>query len=166
MSLDDRVAERPSELCFAYGCPLLGTMTRSTSGTDEWFCFAHFEADAGRMQTLTSMIRSLAWLADAIVDVRKRHRHRDYPAAFQRLVGDIELAGRKDLLWKGSESEDQWLVRLETEMAAQLGNTRFAAPPAQQALISEQPPEQVKRVSITQPVRGASVTKAKSRASA
>jgi len=128
----DRIAERPTHLCAAYGCKLLGTMSASTAG-GEWWCFAHFGKDIGRAQGITAEIRRLDWLSNAINDVRNRDNHADYAAAFERISHDLVLAQRSDLRWTEGEDEAQWLARLETELA-QLLAASFKPPPRQQPL--------------------------------
>lgn len=116
---------RPAGACAAYGCPLLGTMSTSTAGGEFW-CFAHFGKDAGRLQRITAELHRVKWLIQAISDVRLRDQHQDYNAAFERICHDFALAQRKDLLWTAPESVEQWLIRLERELT-----TMLAEPPAQ-----------------------------------
>lgn len=135
-SHDDRVAERPHHLCAAYGCPLLGSMSANTTGTSEWWCFAHFGKDVGQYQGITAELRRLDWLAKAITNVRIRERNPDYGSAFQRLEHDFKLAQRSDLLWTAPETDEQWMVRLERELEQLLrGDARPA--PKQQPLIAQ-----------------------------
>lgn len=113
---EDRVADRPAHMCTAYGCPLIGAMATSTTGTNEWWCYVHFGKDVGRYQSITTELRKLDWLAQAITSVRTRNRNPGYGAAFQRIMHDFEQAGRKDLHWTSPESDEQWMVRLEREL--------------------------------------------------
>jgi hypothetical protein len=120
-SHDDRVAERPHHLCAAYGCPLLGSMATSTSGASEWWCFAHFGKDAGQLQRITSEVRQLEWLSQAITDIRSRHENRaDWPAKYQRIDHDLMLQQRGDLRFSGSMNSrmdtELWLVKLEVTL--------------------------------------------------
>lgn len=147
---DDRVAERPHHLCFAYGCPLLGTSSVSTQGTSEWWCFAHFGKDVGQYQGITAELRRLDWLTRAITDVRTRERNPDYNAAFQRLEHDFMLAQRKDLLWTSPETDEQWMVRLERELEQLLRGSSSAPAPVQRPLIA-QDTGSFNRVAITMP---------------
>ena len=126
MTHPNRTASRPG-MCTAYGCPLLGTLSTSTGGTSAWWCFAHFGKDPGQLQRITGELHRVKRLLNAISDIRTREQHQDYPAAFQRIEHDFTLAQRKDLLWTTPETVEQWLVRLERELAAML-----AEPPPQQ----------------------------------
>jgi hypothetical protein len=133
---NDRVAERATHLCAAYGCPLLGTSSSSTQGTSEWWCFAHFGANVGGFQTITSIIREVEWLSQAIVDVRTmRPGTHESRAAMARIKHDLELAGRHDLLLQDHERRPQWLVRLETEMRALI--SAVIQPPPRQSPIAQ-----------------------------
>ena len=115
--LRDRTADRPSHLCAAYGCPMLGSMSGVIGGT-EWWCWLHFGRDLGRMQAITSEIRRNAWLADAITALRiALDDGRDSPEwakSFQKFGHECATENRNDLLWLEGESETQWLLRLET----------------------------------------------------
>lgn len=122
-------AKRPG-MCDAYGCPLLGVMSCSTHGGN-WLCFAHFGKDVGQFQRITSQLHRLKWLLKAISDIRTRDQHVDYNAAFERIEHDFTLAQRKDLLWTTPETVEQWLARLERELAAMLAEP---PPPKQEAL--------------------------------
>lgn len=135
-SHDERIAQRPHHLCAAYGCPLHGTSSTHTTGTAEWWCFAHFRADVGSYQRITAELRRLDWLANAITDVRDRDVNPNYGAAFQRIEHDLALAQRKDLLWTSPETDAQWMVRLERELEQLLrGDARPA--PVQKPLITQ-----------------------------
>jgi hypothetical protein len=96
-----------------------------------WLCFAHFGKDVGQFQRITAQLHRLKWLLKAISDIRTREQHADYAAAFQRIEHDFALAQRKDLLWTAPETVEQWLVRLEQELAAMLAEP---PPPTQEAL--------------------------------
>lgn len=131
---EDRVAERPGHLCAAYGCPLLGTSSASTQGTSEWWCFAHFGANVGSYQAITSTLRTAEWLSSAVFDVRTMQPgSNESRAAMSRIRHDFELNGRRDLLIGDHERRGQWLVRLETELRALIAAA--VTPPPRQAPI-------------------------------
>lgn len=126
---DDRVADRPGHLCAAYGCPLIGTSSSSTTGSTDWWCFAHFGADIGRAQTITSEINRLSWLAAAARDVRMhKPGTKDSKAAFALIEHELTQHQRTDLLWDRTESRIQWLSRLEGEVLRLLGEHIRPAP--------------------------------------
>lgn len=136
-SHEDRIAERPRHLCAAYGCPLTGTSATSTSGSDEWWCFAHFGLDYGQVQAATSEINRLAWLAAAARDVRDVTRIKpgtdESRAAFTLIAKELTLHGRKDLLLADGENRRQWLARLELAL---LSMVRESVKPAPQFLMA------------------------------
>jgi len=118
-SHEDRVADRPAYLCTAYGCPLMGVMCASTTGGD-WFCSLHYGADSGSMQAITSAIRSMNWLAEALTMIRQLpiKPASDRVAIMERVKHDFEHNGRPDLFWRGHpENVRQWINRIEPEFA-------------------------------------------------
>ncbi|MEC5164049.1 hypothetical protein RCH08_005239 [Janthinobacterium sp. CG_S6] len=150
---DDRTASRPAHLCAAYGCPMVGTTTSSTQGTNEWWCWLHFAKDAGRFQRITAELHRLDWLAKAATDIRLLLKRPEWPAAFARIEHDLMLANRPDLRWTDGESERQWMERLERELSSIIGEDSQA--PRQQPLIatSQAKPDHgtFSRVSISPP---------------
>lgn len=133
-SHEDRVAERLPHQCAAYGCPLVGTSSSSTQGSDEWWCFAHFGLDYGQVQAATSELHRVAWLTAAVRDVRDVRRvapgTAESRAAFALIANELTLHGRKDLLHNPPESRRQWLGRLETAL---LSIVHEVVQPAKQA---------------------------------
>lgn len=120
-SHEDRVAERPAHLCAAYGCPLIGTSTSSTTGSTDWYCFAHFGAQAGRFQAITSELNRLRWLSMAAHDVRFHQRGTaESRKAMELITHELTVHQRPDLLWNGTETRRAWLERLENELRAHL----------------------------------------------
>ncbi|HAV37438.1 MAG TPA: hypothetical protein DCX52_13980 [Massilia sp.] len=140
---EDRVADRPAHLCAAYGCPLIGSMCSSTSGSTEWWCFAHFGATPGQFQAITSEMHRLRWLAMAVHDVR----YHDKPgteasrAAFQLIERELKAHGREDLLWIRPDGQHQgekryrWLERLEAALKASLDGAGVLNPSSYQAAL-------------------------------
>ena len=129
---EDRVADRPQHLCAAYGCPLIGSMCSSTSGSTEWWCFAHFGANPGRFQAITSELHRLRWLAMAVHDVRFHDKPGtpESRAAFNLIESELQLHKRPDLLWQRpepgkpftGEKRYRWLERLEAALETELGD--------------------------------------------
>jgi len=135
-SHEDRIADRPRHLCAAYGCPLVGTSTSSTSGADDWYCFAHFGAEFGKYQAITSELNRTSWLAHACRDVRQfAPGSKESKKAFQLITHELGMANRKDLLLLQGETRAKWLARLEEELRRIV---RLSLPPEpfQQALPS------------------------------
>jgi hypothetical protein len=136
----DRIADRPRHLCAAYGCPLTGTSSTSTSGSDEWWCFAHFGLDYGQVQAATTEVNRVPWLAAAAQDVRDVNRVKpgtpESKAAFALIEHELTLHGRKDLLLIQGESRRQWLNRLEGALLA-IVRESVKPPPVQLTVATE-----------------------------
>lgn len=98
--------------CGANGCPMLGTMSRSTTGVKEdgapWLCFIHFGAEGKRWPQITAELQRLAWLVDITRNIRAR-RYDEKAAA-----KEIALNQSKHLLKGNQESLAGYLARLET----------------------------------------------------
>lgn len=114
--------------CHAFGCPMLGTMSNSTTGPKaDWLCWIHFGADAGEWQQISAELNRVVWLAESVAILRHAYRgdywHQAVKAARKRLIG----AQRSDLMYGQGESAAQWIGRLEAEL-------RRIARPVQQAL--------------------------------
>lgn len=133
---EDRIADRPAHLCAAYGCPLIGSMCSSTSGSTEWWCFAHFGATAGRFQMITNEMRRLQWLSMAVHDVRFHDKPGTQAsrAAFATIERELTAHGRPDLLWIRPNEEQplgekrwRWLERLEAALKTELADVLNAS---------------------------------------
>lgn len=112
----DRVAERDPCMCVAYGCPLMGTMTGSTSGANDWSCTFHANKPATQRDEVTLVLNRHRWLANAITDIRGMVPGRAGKGELlQRIGHDFAKAGRNDLYWNGIETVRQWVNRLEAE---------------------------------------------------
>lgn len=95
--------------CAAHMCPCLGTMTRSTTGSKEWYCGIHFGAPASRWGEITHELQRLGWLVKITRNLRAG------------IVGDAhkEMAlNQSSHLKRGDhETMGQWLARLEKTLA-------------------------------------------------
>lgn len=112
----DRVAERDPCMCTAYGCPLMGTMTGSTSGANDWSCSYHVNKGGAQRDEATLVLNRYRWLAAAITDIRSMVPGRAGKAELlQRIGHDFGKAGRNELYWNGRETVRQWVNRLEAE---------------------------------------------------
>lgn len=111
---EDRIAERDSSMCTAYGCPLLGTMTGSTSGANDWACPYHVNKPATQLQDITRIINRHRWLAEAITMVRGMVPSNPNRAKIiERLWNDFNVHDRAELYWDRVENVRQWTNRLE-----------------------------------------------------
>lgn len=147
---NDRVAQRDPRYCAAYGCPLLGVVSTSTSGGGEWWCSLHFGKDVGQMQRLTVEMNRREWLSHTITDLRQNYGTESWPMAFKTAQHELAMNQRTDLQHKrNEESVWQWIGRLESE----LGNLcRDERKPQRQAPISAVVPDAgPQRVQLTVP---------------
>lgn len=97
--------------CAAHGCPMLGRMSRSTSGSAEWFCSIHFGAPAARWGEITHELLRLKWLVDITLTLRAGRY--DHAAASK----EIKLNQSSHLLQGDHETGNQYLARLEKALA-------------------------------------------------
>ncbi len=104
--------------CYAHGCPMLGTNTRSTTGSKEWLCMNHFGADASRWQTITHELRRLVWMVEATRLIRMHAGKASMDQYRERIARDINNAMCPDLLQQDHEYDQQWGIRIEGVLAA------------------------------------------------
>lgn len=109
----DRTAERSIEMCTAYGCPLLGSMSTSTKGGD-FLCFCHFGNEPGKWQDITYELRRLEWLATIVTELRRSALRpaAEQAALRQRIDHDCAMAGRNDLQGKSFRAYEEELKNL------------------------------------------------------
>lgn len=111
---EDRVAERDPCMCIAYGCPLMGVMTGSTSGANDWACHFHANKPATQMQDVTRIINRYRWLAEAVTSVRGMVPGRtDRAKTMQRIWNDFNVHNQPELYWDRVETVRQWVNRLD-----------------------------------------------------
>jgi len=111
---EDRVAQRSPDLCAAYGCPLLGTFTGSTSGANDWCCSFHANRQGGQLQEVTMIINRHRWLAEAITDVRSMvPGNPNRTKLIERIWNDFNVHDRPELFWNQVETVRGWTNRLE-----------------------------------------------------
>ncbi len=110
---EDRVAERDPCLCAAYGCPLMGTFSSSTSGGNDWCCAFHANK-GGQLQQITMVINQFRWLAEAITMVRGMVPGNPHRAKLlERIWHDFNVHDRPELYWNRVETVRQWVNRLD-----------------------------------------------------
>jgi len=106
--------------CAAHACPMLGTSTRSTSGTTEWYCSIHFGAQAARWQAITWELRRLEWLVQITRNLRGA-TWKEIPAVMDAAHKAIALNTSNHLRMGADghkmETLGHWLNRLEQALA-------------------------------------------------
>jgi hypothetical protein len=138
--------------CAAHGCPLLGTVSTSTTGGSDWWCFLHFSKDAVRLQAITVEINRRDWLARAITDLRMHYATEKWADVYKLAKHELAMQQRNDLqirpetdakTWEGrAESVGRWIQRLESELQAMCSAT-FTRPPKQTRLPVDEPLQKV-----------------------
>lgn len=93
--------------CAAHGCPMLGVMTRSTTGSTDWYCSIHFAAPAARWSEITHELLRLKWL----VDITRRIRAGRFTV--DEVHKEMALNQCNYLQMQENEYAHQWLIRLE-----------------------------------------------------
>jgi hypothetical protein len=113
---DDRVAAHQPGMCAAYGCPLHGTMSNATGGSDDWWCSYHFGKEAGDLQAVTSALNRHRWLADvrsAVLELHPARGEEFRHKTFDWIRKTLAAQGRDDLQWAGfPENTRQWSNRI------------------------------------------------------
>jgi hypothetical protein len=131
---EDRVAQQDPRQCCAYGCPMPGTMSASTTGTSEWQCWLHYGRNPGSWQRITTEANRMGWLVHALVTLRRDYGSRRWADTFTEATKTIKAAQRSDLTWARGETVPQWLMRLD----AALRQACAPEPVPQQSLIVKQ----------------------------
>lgn len=102
--------------CAAFGCKMLGTMSRSTTGGD-WLCHVHFGADSDRWQIITAELNQLGWMVDGVRAIRELSHAPKFKAVAKKINASAISAQREDLKLSDRETVQQWGIRLETVLA-------------------------------------------------
>ena len=100
-------------VCAAPGCPLIGTNSRSTTGSGDWLCFIHFSTDPRNWLLATTELNRLGWLSEIVRRLRAVPRSGGFPELLAEAHKSITLSQRTDLLMKESEATAAWMIRLE-----------------------------------------------------
>lgn len=112
-SQNDRIAERNHAHCAAYGCPMLGTMSMSTTGSNDWYCWLHFGREATQWQRITTELRRFDWLIEAMQEMRRNYGFDGWDEAYLGAMKAIRLHQRLDLEYLKPEPVGQWFARLD-----------------------------------------------------
>ena len=151
-SHEDRVAEHDPRQCSAYGCPMPGTMTGSTSGTSEWQCWLHFGRNIGSWQRISAELNRMQWLGATIVTLRRDYGGKiaTWTETYRLAVQSIRAGQRSDLLMvPADESVLQWIARLEAALSKACAEEDRG--PRQKPLVTEQPADTFARVGFEVP---------------
>jgi hypothetical protein len=105
--------------CAAHGCPMPGSVTSSTSGTQQWFCHFHLNCDVVSWNRISNELNRLGWLVAACSAIRAKQCSDDWPATYRKIQHEIRQHSRSDLLYndKIDVGVRAWLHRLDSEIA-------------------------------------------------
>lgn len=132
---NDRVASQDPSKCAAYGCPMVGTMSGSTVGTSEWYCWLHFGKEAVQWQAITVELNHLRWLVEAVNGMRRHYRGPGWSDAYLSALQAIRANQRTEWEKLQSESVTQWLQRLDNELGK--AAAQATKPPVKQARMEQ-----------------------------
>lgn len=103
-------------MCAAYGCPLVGTMTASTTGSQDWLCWLHFGRDAVHWQAITIELGRVRFIADALTHLRAAYGTKHWPDAVRHARQALREHQRNDLTAAKDESARSWMGRIDREL--------------------------------------------------
>lgn len=98
--------------CAAHSCPMLGVMSRSTTGSKEWYCGIHFGAPANRWGQITDELNRLGWLVTITRNLRAA-TVQNVQAVIKAAHKEIALNQSGHLRMSDNEDAHRWLIRLE-----------------------------------------------------
>jgi hypothetical protein len=103
-------------MCAAYGCPLVGTMTPSTTGSQDWLCWLHFGRDATHWQAITVELNRVRFIADALTSLRSVYGTKHWPDAVRAARQALRENQRNDLTPAKDEPARMWMGRIDHEL--------------------------------------------------
>ncbi len=136
---EDRVAQQDPRQCCAYGCPMPGSMSASTTGTSEWQCWLHFGASPGKWQRISADLNRVSWLVTSITTMRRDYggKREKWAETYRDAVQAIRANQRTDLLRAKDETLPLWFARLDSALRACCGiEDEPAGAPRQQTLMA------------------------------
>lgn len=104
--------------CAANGCPMHGSMSTSTTGGGQWYCFLHFGCKPDRVHSITDELQRLSWLVKLTQNVRAKGGSKEWDALETAANREIRLNQSSHLIRGDHESLPKWLARLEDTLRA------------------------------------------------
>lgn len=123
------VNEESHGMCRIPGCPLAGTVSGSTGGSSDWYCFIHYGRNAGQLRAIGERLDPFKWLAGVTIEIRAGMGSKEWPEVYRRLKQEILRRQRPDLLNAKGESAYRWVVRLENHLHDQCTQDIRREPP-------------------------------------
>lgn len=118
--VEEEKPSRPFGTCMAYGCPMAGSLAKSTSGEEHnWMCQLHFEAEPYQWQEVTHILKSNMVLVTLIREIRLAKSGKLFDVSGR--IAALKLNGFDDLVPNnldrrsdGKLSISKWQSRVET----------------------------------------------------
>lgn len=107
---EDSGNERPYG-CAAYGCPLDGSISHSTTGGGPWFCASHFGTRPEDRDQITAKIRANLWLIRFALRV-ERIDPTEWEKAKPQADAYCRQHNRPDLVLQPEETRGKYVARL------------------------------------------------------
>lgn len=108
--------------CAAYGCPLNGSISHSTTGGGPWFCAHHFDVKAESRDQVTVKIRANLWLIRFTLRIQHIDPY-DWEKAKPQADAYVRQHNRPDLALQPDESRGKYVARLLGEIAVLVAAT-------------------------------------------
>lgn len=97
--------------CAAYGCPLEGSISHSTTGGGPWFCASHFGTRPEDRDQITAKIRANVWLIRFALRIQ-RIDPVDWEKAKPQAEAYCHQHHRPDLVLQPEETRGKYVARL------------------------------------------------------
>ena len=116
---EDDSPKSENGMCMCYGCPLTGTISRSTTGpTTDWMCAAHIRTEPGDWHEVTRRLNSNHLVVSLMLDIRRMLNGKDvdmrgWLVSLKSNGLDQFLPSDDDRRSDGSLSMRKWLYRIE-----------------------------------------------------
>jgi hypothetical protein len=114
----DRVAQQDPRQCFAYGCPMQGSISSGTTGSSKWLCWLHHGEEADRWQRITADLRRMEWLVMTITTLRRDCGSVHWDEAYATADRAMRQHQRSDLRHIEGEKLLNWFSRLDAALRA------------------------------------------------
>lgn len=111
------MSETHSIYCASTGCPMLGSMSSSTTSGGDYYCFLHFGCKPGGAHAITNELQRLSWLVKITQAVRAANAN-NWDRIETAMNKEIRLNQSSHLLRGDHESLPKWLARLEDTLRA------------------------------------------------
>lgn len=110
--------------CHVFGCPCLGAIASSTSGTNRWMCGYHHGRDAVAWPKITTHLQRLSYIVAAIEKIDLHRNAAEWPDVYRGIAQEFVSNMRRDLLPASGERIAMWRHRLDAELSNAVRSSR------------------------------------------